>query len=45
MTIAHSIVTQFNTKPTLETWYDIVKRVMRLKSKMKKAPSTKGKET
>ena len=24
-------LTQFNTKPTLETWYDIVKRVMRLK--------------
>ena len=27
-------LTNFNTKPTLETWYDIVKRVMRLKSKM-----------
>ena len=27
-------LTNFNTKPTLETWYDIVKRVMRLKSKL-----------
>lgn len=31
-------LTQFNTKPTLETWYDIIKRVMRLKSKLKKTP-------
>jgi hypothetical protein len=27
-------LTQYNTKPTLETWFDIIKRVMRLKSKM-----------
>jgi hypothetical protein len=39
-------VTQYNTKPTLETWYDIVKRVMRLKSKMGKGGTAKGeKET
>ena len=35
---------QFNQKPTLETWYDIVKRVIRLHQKTK-PPQKSHKDT
>ena len=36
---------QFNQKPTLETWYDIVKRVIRLHQKTKPTPQKSQKDT